>query len=129
MANSTGMFVRTLPICHSWEESVSVERYLQNFQEEFYAVMGHDCISFAELAKDYGIASDILFVYQGEMFQGLSVDGGKYAAVPLVTGDVQADASVMVMKQGEDMRFPWSTAQIYIVRRRLAVYLICCCKF
>ena len=100
MANSTGMFVRTLPICHSWEESMSVERYLQNFQEEFYAVMGHDCISFAELAKDYGIASDILFVYQGEMFQGLSLEGGKYAAAPLVTGDVQADVSVMVMKQG-----------------------------
>lgn len=99
MANSTGMFVRTLPIYHSWEESVSVERYLQNFQEDFYAVMGHDCISFAELAKDYGISSDILFVYQGEMFQGLSVDGGKYAAMPLATGDVQADVSVMVMKQ------------------------------
>lgn len=100
MANSTGMFVRTLPICHSWEESASVEQYLQNFQKDFYEVMGHDCISFAELAKDYGIASDILFVYQGEMFQGLSVDGGKYAAVPLATGDVQADVSVMVMKQG-----------------------------
>ncbi len=99
MANSTGMFVRTLPICSSWEESASVEQYLQNFQEDFYGVMGHDCISFAELAKDYGIASDILFVYQGEMFQGLSVDGGKYAAAPLATGDVQADVSVMVMKQ------------------------------
>lgn len=99
MANSTGMFVRTLPIYHSWEESVSVENYLQNFQEEFYAVMNHDCISFAELAKDYGIASDILFVYQGEMFQGLSLDGGQYAAEPLATGDVQADASVMVMKR------------------------------
>ena len=100
MANSTGMFVRTLPIYHSWEESVSVESYLQDFQEEFYGVMNHDCISFAELAKDYGIASDILFVYQGEMFQGLSLDGGQYAAAPLATGDVQADVSVMVMKQG-----------------------------
>ena len=99
MANSTGMFVRTLPIYHSWEESVSVERYLQNFQEEFYAVMSHDCISFAELAKDYGIASDILFVYQGELFQGLSLEDRQYPAVPLATKDVQADVSVMVMKQ------------------------------
>lgn len=99
MANSTGMFVRTLPIYHSWEESVSVESYLQNFQEEFYGVMNHDCISFAELAKDYGIASDILFVYQGEMLQGLSLEGRQYVAAPLATGDVQADVSVMVMKQ------------------------------
>ena len=99
MANSLGMFVRTLPICHSWEESASVEAYLQDFQKEFYEVMNHDCISFAELAKDYGIASDILFVYQGEMFQGLSLNGGQCAAEPLATGDVQADVSVMVMKQ------------------------------
>ncbi len=99
MTNSLGMFVRTLPICHSWEESASVEAYLQDFQEEFYEVMNHDCISFAELAKDYGIASDILFVYQGEMFQGLSLNGRQYAAEPLATGDVQADVSVMVMKQ------------------------------
>ena len=32
-----------------------MEQYLQNFQKDFYEVMGHDCISFAELAKDYGI--------------------------------------------------------------------------
>ncbi len=99
MANSIGMFVRTLPIYHSWEENVPVADYLQSFQEEFYGVMDHDCISFAELAKDYGIASDILFVYQGEMFQGLSLNGGQYAAEPIATGDVQADVSVMVMKQ------------------------------
>lgn len=99
MANSTGMFVRTLPIYHSWEESVSVDNYLQGFQEEFYEVMNHDCISFAELAQDYGIASDILFVYQGEMFSGISLEGKQYAAEPLVTGDVQADVSVMVMKE------------------------------
>lgn len=100
MANSTGMFVRTLPIYHSWEESTPVSSYLQDFQEKFYEVMNHDCISFAELARDYGIASDILFVYQGEMLQGLSLDGGQYEAVPLATGDVQADVSVMVMKHG-----------------------------
>lgn len=100
MANSTGMFVRTLPIYHFWEESAPVDGFLKDFQEKFYEVMNHDCISFAELARDYGIASDILFVYQGEMFQGLSLNGGQYAAEPIVTGDVQADISVMVMKQG-----------------------------
>ena len=98
MAESVGMFVRTLPIYQSWEESLPVEKYLQDFQEDFYEVMGHDCISFAELARDYGITSDILFVYQGEMFSGLTLEGGKYAAEPLPTGDVQADVSVMVMK-------------------------------
>ena len=98
MAESVGMFVRTLPIYQSWEESSTVENYLQGFQEEFYEVMGHDCISFAELARDYGITSDILFVYQGEMLRGLTFDGEKYAAEPLPTGDVQANVSVMVMK-------------------------------
>lgn len=98
MAESVGMFVRTLPVYQSWEESSPVEDYLQGFQKDFYELMGHDCISFAELARDYGISSDILFVYQGEMFSGLVFDSGKYAAEPIPAGDVQADVSVMVMK-------------------------------
>ncbi len=98
MAQSTGMFVKTLPMYQAWEESETVESYLQDFQRDFYEIMGHDCISFGELARDYGIASDILFVYQGEMFSGLSLDGGEFPAQPLATGDVQADVSVMVMK-------------------------------
>ena len=98
MTESVGMFVRTLPIYQSWEEDAAVEDYLQGFQKDFYEVMGHDCISFAELARDYGISSDILFVYQGEMFSGLAFDEGKYAAEQIPAGDVQADVSVMVMK-------------------------------
>ena len=98
LAQSTGMFVRTLPVRHTWEERMAVGEYLRGFQEEFYELMSHDCISFGELARDYGIASDILFVYQGEMFSGLSIEGSRYPAQPVPTGDVQADISVMVMK-------------------------------
>lgn len=98
MAESVGMFVRTLPVCQSWEEETSVDTYLQGFQQDFYELMGHDCISFAELARDYGITSDILFVYQGEMFSGLTMGGRQYAAQVIPTGDVQADVSVMVTK-------------------------------
>ena len=74
LANSVGMFVRTLPMAHSWDEDSSVRAYLQEFQRNFYETMEHDCISFGELAREYGIASDILFVYQGEMLSGLSID-------------------------------------------------------
>lgn len=98
LAQSVGMFVRTLPICQSFEESLQVEEFLQEFQKNFYETMEHDVISFEELARDYGIASDILFVYQGEMLKGLSLDGKRYPANPLPTGQVQADISVMVMK-------------------------------
>lgn len=99
LSHSVGMFVRTLPICQSWEESLPVEEFLQEFQKNFYETMEHDVISFAELAGDYGIASDILFVYQGEMLEGLSLEGKRWPARPLSTGQVQADISVMVMKE------------------------------
>ncbi len=98
LAQSTGMFVRTLPICQSWEESAPVDVFLQGVQQNFYETMEHDVISFAELAGDYGIASDILFVYQGEMLKGLSIADKWYTAQPLSTGQVQADVAVMVMK-------------------------------
>lgn len=101
LSQSTGMFVRTLPVYRSWEETSPVETALQEFQQEFYELMSHDCISFAELAGNYGVASDILFVYQGEMLNGLTLEGEQYPARPLATGDVQADISVMVMKNRE----------------------------
>ena len=82
----------------SWEETSLVSVYLQAFQQNFYGTMEHDCISFGELAREYGIASDILFVYQGEMLNGLSLGGRRYPADPVPPKDVQADISVMVMK-------------------------------
>ncbi len=101
ISESVGMFVRTLPIFQSWDETVSVENYLKKFQTDFYETMGHDCISFGELAQQYGIASDILFVYQGDMLNGLTIEGKQYPSESLPTGDVQADISVMVMKRQE----------------------------
>ena len=98
LANSVGMFVRTLPMAQSWDETSAVCAYLQEFQRHFYETMEHDCISFGELAREYGIASDILFVYQGEMLSGLSIDKKQYPACPVPPRDVQADISVMVMK-------------------------------
>ncbi len=99
LEESVGMFVRTLPICQTFEETSRVEEYLQEFQKNFYETMSHDCISFGELAQDYGITSDVLFVYQGEMLQGLTIQGKQYQAQPVSRQDVQADISVMVMKQ------------------------------
>lgn len=101
MANSTGMFVRTLPIYYAWDENAPVCELLREFQKEFYETMSHDRISFAELAKDYGVTSDILFVYQGEMLNGITVNGARCAAEPIFSGDVQADVSVMVMKSAD----------------------------
>ncbi len=102
MQESIGMFVRTLPLAWTWEEKSAVDEYLQGVQKNFLETMSHDIISFGELAQTYGIASDILFVYQGEMFNGLSLGGRQYPASPLPAGEVQADISVMVMKnEGE----------------------------
>lgn len=100
LAESTGMFVRTLPMCLSWNEKSAVADYLQEFQRDFYETMEHDVISFGELAREYGIASDILFVYQGEMFSGLTIEGRQYPAQPLPANEVQANLSVMVMREG-----------------------------
>ncbi|MCI9174037.1 MAG: amino acid adenylation domain-containing protein [Lachnospiraceae bacterium] len=99
LAESAGMFVRTLPVFQRWEETSGIEEYLLEFQENFFETMSHDCISFGELAKDYGIASDVMFVYQGEMLQGLTIQGKQYQAQPISRRDVQADISVMVIKR------------------------------
>lgn len=67
LQNTVGMFVRSLPVHFAvpWESKVA--DFLHQVQSVFHETMKHDCISFAELVKNYGVTTDVSFVYQSEL--------------------------------------------------------------
>lgn len=90
LAHTVGMFVRTLPFYLKFDEDVRIGDQLQAARRELSAAVEHDCVSFAALAKELGLRSDILFTYQGTLFNTLDM---------LETPDTQANLSFFVFKR------------------------------
>ncbi len=93
-----GMFVKTLPFYMRTDKGERVVDYLERTQKLLFEEMGHDCISFAELARNYAVRPDISFVYQSELLRGALTRDGAIEARSIETGSTQFDISVMVLK-------------------------------
>ena len=75
LKNTFGMLVKTLPLYAAIDESQPCATYLERMQALQFECMEHDQCSFVELAARYGIRSDVMFVYQGDMLSGMHIDG------------------------------------------------------
>lgn len=100
LADSVGMFVRTLPMYFQIDESRDVAGFLTEVQDVLFSTMSHDCMSFGELASKYGIGMSISFVYQAEMFAGPRMAEGETRVTMLETDDIQSDIHFMLYRDG-----------------------------
>jgi len=66
LAQSVGMFVKTLPVSCSIVGEKTVAQYVAEVGRQLLASMTNDIYSFAEINRDYGISADVMFAYQGE---------------------------------------------------------------
>ena len=67
--NTVSMFVRTLPVLCQNEENISVNDYIKNVKDLLLGSMVNDLFSFTELVANSGYTSEILFTYQGDLFE------------------------------------------------------------
>ncbi len=98
LASAVGMFVKTLPMYFNIDESMPIDEYLFGVQEYLFGTIKNDCISFGELAAEYGVNTSTVFVYQGEIFNGASLENGTVDVDFLETGDAQSDLDIMMIK-------------------------------
>ena len=72
-ANTISMFVKTLPVlCDT--TLANTKQYLNNLKEQLLGSMVNDNYSFIDLCKNTGYSSDILFTYQGQLFEFMKND-------------------------------------------------------
>lgn len=86
------MFVRTLPFYAKFDENGRIADQLKAVRRQLSDAIAHDRVSFAALAKELGLRSDILFTYQGTLFNTLDM---------LETPDTQANLTFFVFKRKE----------------------------
>ncbi len=77
IANSVGMFVKTLPVVLDPFASSDGATYIRSTANQLQKSMANDIYGFMEMAHDLEVRADILFVYEGKIGGGWSVDGKK----------------------------------------------------
>ena len=92
LAHTVGMFVKMLPLHIVLPANDSVSDFLQSVRHTFLQTLENDCISFGELARDYGVTTDFSFVYQSNLLDGIE---------ELPVSDCQSKLLCMVMKTAE----------------------------
>ncbi len=95
VANTVGMFVRTLPFVCRPDENESPAKYLSRVSDDYYFTKKNDVISFAELAAKYGVGKDVTFVFQSDLFADIPIDGGTLTPEMLDTDTSIADFELM----------------------------------
>ena len=102
LQNTFGMLVHTLPLCIKTDDNEETKDYLSKVQKILFESLDHDLISIVQLANDHDVNSDILFVYQGEMFSGVEFDGNIIQNQIHKTGDAMSKLSLDVFKCADD---------------------------
>ncbi len=105
LKNTIGMFVKTLPIYIKIDEDDAPEDYLRPLQDDFFNCIRNDHASFVKMSSELGVKSDIIFVYQAELFHGLELDGITTDAISLETGEAIANIAFQVFKSGNEYWF------------------------
>lgn len=101
LRNTMGMLVRTLPIYVRVDEEMAAGDYMAALQDTLFACIKHDACSFVQLAAEYGVNADILFVYQGSTLNGITLNGRQIPLELLKGEDSMAKFSLEVMKRAD----------------------------
>lgn len=102
VSNTYGMLVKTLPLCINIDENEKAGDYLTRVQEMLFGCLSHDQVSIVTLANEYEVSSDILFVYQGEMLNGVEFGSSFIPFRVHKTGDAMSKLSLDVLKRPDD---------------------------
>lgn len=102
LKNTLGMLVRTLPIYAQIDEEASAADYMAAMQDRLFQSMKYDACSFVELASEYSVNSDIIFVYQGSTLNGIEMAGRLIPLEMIKIGDSMANFSLDVLKHPGD---------------------------
>ena len=100
LKDTIGMLVRTLPVYARFDERAGIAEALRALQQQFYQSMRHDEFPFERMANEFGVKSDILYVYQAETLNGFRLGACDAQLETLETGCALANLSVMVFRRG-----------------------------
>ena len=92
------MMVKTLPVYARYDEKTRIYDYLNEIKNNLLNSMNNDIYSFAELAANSCVNSDVLFAYQGDYLAVDNMCGKKFIRIPLYMNATGSSINVQVFK-------------------------------
>ncbi|MCI6098201.1 MAG: amino acid adenylation domain-containing protein, partial [Selenomonadaceae bacterium] len=96
LAKTVTMLVKTLPVHCSAAGDRKITDLLTETRDQLMESMANDIYSFAEIAREYEIKPDILFVYQGDEFGDSIIAGEKAQPCDVKLDTAKAPISINV---------------------------------
>ena len=103
-ADTTGMFVNTLPVCEEIGEG-SVADFLHKVSDHFEQSLRHEQYPFATIAADYDFHPQLSFVYQVGLFSRYEVRGEQLTFQKIDSHMPKFKLQVMVFEDGAHLNY------------------------
>ncbi|MFI3298566.1 MAG: amino acid adenylation domain-containing protein [Rikenellaceae bacterium] len=100
-ASTVAMMVKTLPLYTSFESITTLPELLQITKDRLLGAMANDLYSFAEVCGEFGLSSELLFAYQGDLMPHNTFCGSQINIENLLENATGSTLSVQVFKDGE----------------------------
>ncbi len=101
--NTVSMMVKTLPVYVKYQENDEVLSLLEEMKKQLESSQINDIYSFQEIASAFNITSDVMFAYQGDLFEFNEIGNKKAESVILDSDDAKSLFSLDVFI--EDNKF------------------------
>jgi len=84
LTNSTGMYVRTIPVYCQYDDNTTTLMLLQKLQEQIAGCRQHKEYSYMDVINDLHLESNNTFVWHGMLFSDMELMGYPMQTVPLI---------------------------------------------
>ena len=99
LQNTVGMLVHNVPVLAHIDGKLTGMAFAKQVQELFHNLVVHDSADFASLMGEYAIQPDNFFVYQGDMFAGVEIEGRRIPFEVFPASDAMTSLTLHVAKQ------------------------------
>ncbi len=99
LSDSVTMLVKTLPVITYPDGKKKTVEFIEAVRNQMMDSMANDIYSFAEISREYGVKSDIIFIYQGDNFTFDSLCGEPAELLPIPGIGAKAPVSINVYEE------------------------------
>lgn len=105
LARAATMLVKTIPLLCKTGGERKTSDYFAEVGRQLTQSMAHDIFSFADITREYGVRSNILFVYQGDSFEIRELCGKPCLARTISSDEAKAPIEIQVFLEDGRFRF------------------------
>ncbi|MBQ4424779.1 MAG: amino acid adenylation domain-containing protein [Lachnospiraceae bacterium] len=118
LSDAVGMFVHTLPVVLSQSEGEGSLEFIRRTGAQLQSSMANDLYPFAEIAREFDVKANVMFVYEGELAENFTIAGKPAESVVLPADTPKAAMTFFVHDAPDGFRLeceyeaqhyqPWS---------------------